>query len=578
MVVMLPANIFADTIITSHITEDTIWDTSGSPYIITGDINIYQNVTLTIDGGVAVKFNQDAGLTIGGQLIAQGTTGDPVTFTSNLSTPAQGDWSGISFVNTAATATYQSDFEYDYNNHQLLLNYLSGSIIEYCVIEYADMGVKGSAVYPCVKSNTFRYCKAAAHFGNSQPDSADPTACDEKWLFFYGNTITQCQTGLEMTTRGNDHAVISANTFSENTRSGILSPGFNIPQAYAWSSGMLLFNNQFINNTDINEGEAVILIDRYGTYQSPPFVLLYNNTITNNVKGFQVLGHLVALHNYIYNNRMDSYIGLYPDGAGCDLGGPAAYLFNNTIQQNGVNASGHGDGIFLQTSHPYWEDTLNEFVINYNNLGNSVWDLFDIYIEPDEDNCAWSQGLEVDATHNYWQTSDPADTIYDSSDDMCAGVVNYEPKLSSAMIPSPLQAHPTLISPANYAEVEQTPPASLEDDLSYTINFSWSPVTGATKYLLCTYGYEYLDNSANNIVEVTNGTSASITSHIEGTEYDHFVHWFVVAGNDSGWGLPSALRHVRVIEPSDNGDPDDPPDAGGGGGGGGGCFIAIAAH
>lgn len=578
MVVLLPADSFADTNITSHITEDTLWDISGSPYIITGDINIYQNATLTIASGATVKFNQDAGLTIGGQLIAQGATSNPVTFTSNLATPEQGVWDGISFVNTAITAEYQSAFEYDYDNHQVLLHYLSGSLIEYCVIEYAEMGVKSTGVFPCIKNNTFRCCSAAVHADNYQPDSDDPSACAEKWLFFHGNTITQCKTGLEMNTRGNDHAVISGNTFSEITRSGIVSPGYNISQAHVWSSGMMIFNNQFINNTDINDGEAVILIDRYDTYQSPPFVFLYNNIITNNIKGVQVLGHLVALHNYIYNNHMDSYVGLYPDGAGCDLGGPAAYLFNNTIQQNGVDTGGHGDGIFLQTSDFNWGDNLNEFVIRYNNLGNSVWDQFDIYIEPDENDCAWSQGLEVDATHNYWQTSDPSDTIYDSSDDMCAGGVNYEPVLASAMIPSPLQAHPTLLSPENYAEVEQTPPASLEDDASYTISFSWSPVTDATKYLLCTYGYEYLDNSANNIVEVTDGTSASITSHIEGTEYDHFVHWYVVAGNDSGWGLPSEVRHVRIIEASEPDDPDDDPDdpSGEGGGGGGGCFIASA--
>ena len=418
--VLLPVITLADTNITNHVTENTVWDTLGSPYIITGEINIYQNVILTIASGVEVKFNQDAELIIGGQLIAMGTIDDPITFTSNTSTPLRGDWNGISFVNTAITATYQSNFEYDYDNHQILLNYLSGSIIENCIIEYADMGVKSAEVYPCVKNNNIKNCNTAVYLDNSKPDTGDPTSGIEQWLYFYGNTIEQCETGLEMNTRGNDHAVISNNTFRENELSGILSPGFNISNAHAWSSGMMIFNNQFINNR-----AAAIMIDRYDTYQSPPFVFLYNNNITYNAKGVQVLGHLVALHNYVYNNRMFSYLSFdyYPDGAGFDLGGPVAYLFNNTIQQNGVDTGGHGDGIFLQTSDFNW-DTLNEFVIKYNNLGNSVWDQFDIYIEPDSNDCSWSKGLNVDASNNYWQTSNPSDHIYDSSDELCAGTAS----------------------------------------------------------------------------------------------------------------------------------------------------------
>jgi len=565
--VLLPVITLADTNITNHVNENAVWDTSGSPYIITGEIHVYQNIKLTITSGVEVKFNQDAELIIGGELIAMGTIDGPITFTSNSSTPLLGDWNGISFMNTAITATYQANFEYDYDNHQILLNYLSGSIIEYCIIEYAAMGVRSAEVYPCVKNNTIRYCETAAFFDNSQSDSGDPTDCTEKWLFFYDNTIDQCETGLEMNTRGNDHAVISNNTFSENTLSGILSPGYNISDAHAWSSGMMIFNNQFINNT-----AAAIMIDRYDTYQSPPFVFLYNNNISYNAKGVQVLGHLVALHNYVYNNRLLSYLtDHYPDGAGFDLGGPAAYLFNNTIQQNGVDTGGHGDGISLQTSDFNW-DALNKFVIKYNNLGNSVWDQFDIYIEP-EDDCSWSKELEVDATNNYWQTSNPSDTIYDYSDHVCAGIVQFEPTASSVMIPSPIQAHPTILSPANYFEVEM--PTGDCSGAPFSINFSWSSVPTATKYLLCTYGYIYLDISANNVIEIKNATSADITFFNNSSSEDYFVHWFVVAGNENGWGLPSEIRHISMVEPPDGNDDVPQNNPSGGSGDDGSCFIAT---
>ncbi|ONI66219.1 hypothetical protein CSIV_03800 [Microbacterium sp. CSI-V] len=69
--------------ITSDITADTAWTpTVPTVYVISSPISVTSGATLTVGGAATVKFKEDAGLSISGSLVAHGTTGTPVTFTS----------------------------------------------------------------------------------------------------------------------------------------------------------------------------------------------------------------------------------------------------------------------------------------------------------------------------------------------------------------------------------------------------------------------------------------------------------------------------------------------------------------
>ena len=77
---------------------NTTWTLAASPYIVQGSVFIPTGITLTIQPGVEVQF--DGGGFIlransGGTLDAQGTAAQPITFTSAISVPHAGDWSGI---------------------------------------------------------------------------------------------------------------------------------------------------------------------------------------------------------------------------------------------------------------------------------------------------------------------------------------------------------------------------------------------------------------------------------------------------------------------------------------------------
>ncbi|MBI3009900.1 MAG: hypothetical protein HYY57_02825, partial [Candidatus Omnitrophica bacterium] len=127
----------------------------GLPYIVTSTININYSIsntlkTLTLQPGVTLKFAANTGLTTGAYgsnfpaaLIAQGTSTQPITFTTSSATPAPGQWSGLAFYSGTTAAT----------------------ILDYCIIEYGGAGSNTANLYasgasPTIRHTTVRYSSA----------------------------------------------------------------------------------------------------------------------------------------------------------------------------------------------------------------------------------------------------------------------------------------------------------------------------------------------------------------------------------------------------------------------------------
>ncbi len=92
-----------------HITTNTVWDLSHSPYIVDGDIIIDAGIQLTIDTGVSVKFNTTDNANLGSQPTkiefivsnnAKLKLNGLVSFVSNSGTPSRSDWYGIVLQNS----------------------------------------------------------------------------------------------------------------------------------------------------------------------------------------------------------------------------------------------------------------------------------------------------------------------------------------------------------------------------------------------------------------------------------------------------------------------------------------------
>lgn len=72
------------------IAVNTVWGPGGSPYIVTSSVTINNGVTLTVQSGVTVKFNDAQYMLVYGTLNATSAT-----FTSNNAIPTPGIWSYI---------------------------------------------------------------------------------------------------------------------------------------------------------------------------------------------------------------------------------------------------------------------------------------------------------------------------------------------------------------------------------------------------------------------------------------------------------------------------------------------------
>jgi hypothetical protein len=82
---------------------DTTWDTAGSPYVVSGTVDVAAGVTLTVQAGVVVKFSgTTAKISVSGALRAAGTVASPVVFTSYQDDSAAGDTNGDESATTGA--------------------------------------------------------------------------------------------------------------------------------------------------------------------------------------------------------------------------------------------------------------------------------------------------------------------------------------------------------------------------------------------------------------------------------------------------------------------------------------------
>jgi len=107
----------------SSVDRAVTWGSLDAPYHVEFLLDINEGITLTINPGVVVKASgpNDA-ITINGTLLADGTSSDPIYFTSlqddtvggdtngdgNASTPVPGDWAGLVFLSTSTDSVLDS--------------------------------------------------------------------------------------------------------------------------------------------------------------------------------------------------------------------------------------------------------------------------------------------------------------------------------------------------------------------------------------------------------------------------------------------------------------------------------------
>jgi len=111
--------------------KSATWKHHGVPYVVERNLSVPDGEVLTLEQGCQLKFGEGQSVTVKGKLKAQGTTDQPIVFTSikddsaggdsngdgGLSKPSPGDWGRLYFDNADI-----------------------GTLLEYCVIRYAGKG------------------------------------------------------------------------------------------------------------------------------------------------------------------------------------------------------------------------------------------------------------------------------------------------------------------------------------------------------------------------------------------------------------------------------------------------------
>ena len=132
LLIILPFTTAAQTNVSGGIYQNTVWTVANSPYIVTGEVNLFTDYTLTIEPGVTVKFNDDAMLDCRGTLVAIGTATDSITFTSNAVDPVRGSWRGIK----VSGPNYQTGF-----TNQVRMEYCKGMYaVNFIDLDHAYQG------------------------------------------------------------------------------------------------------------------------------------------------------------------------------------------------------------------------------------------------------------------------------------------------------------------------------------------------------------------------------------------------------------------------------------------------------
>lgn len=518
----------AQTYVSGLISANTTWTLTGSPYIVIGNILVDNGVILTINAGITVKFDSLMALQIDGELIARGDNSNKITFTSNQSTSTRGDWGFILFSNTSIDASFD-----------ISGNYISGSILEYCVIEYAGGGtsVQGAVVMddalPFINYSTIQHSAMSGIYASNLMGSLKITNNDIGDNLYSGIRVS------------GGYAIISKNSIHDNYAADYGGGGI-----FTMSNTSEIFNNSIVNNMAhgyaaggggggiyIREGTSTIskniikknsLIDTLAGEGGG--ILIYynctatisNNDITNNKAGYGGGIYSIEATSAIFNNIISDNKAYISGG----IYGDANNISNNSIINNSAQ---NGSAIFTAYNAISGHYTYNTFVgnkstgtapvntinisslplFNYNNIFNNTA-TYELY------NGTASTSAHLDARNNWWGIfSDPQiqGKIYDWFDDASLGIADYSPFSTIIRTDAPISPPAGSNIVASTGQISLNWSANTEPDIA-----------GYKVYWGTTNDYPYA-----NSVDVGNVTSYTITGLPAGTYFANLTAYDISA-------------------------------------------------
>jgi hypothetical protein len=148
---------------------DYTWGADGiTTYLLNSNISVNEGVTMTILPGTTVlsycgTYPCNRSLLVDGTLIAQGTSGEPILFSSAADTPNKGDWGQIHLSNTSVnsvldyiTVEYGGYRPIPYNDDANIYASTSSLLIDHCTTRHSSTeGMRIQNASPTVRNIQF---------------------------------------------------------------------------------------------------------------------------------------------------------------------------------------------------------------------------------------------------------------------------------------------------------------------------------------------------------------------------------------------------------------------------------------
>jgi parallel beta-helix repeat protein len=302
---------------------DIYWNAT-EVHFITENYVIPVGSTLNIEAGASIVFEGPYSIFIEGSLLADGSIGNPILFTSGEDYETPGDWGSVQFNSTSGTT----------------------SSISYSVLEYAEVGIRCEGSSPSIRNNNItKTLFSAIHSINSNSAIENNSIFENNGhgirsvgsnLILYGNTISD---------NGWDGVIIEASVSPYLTKNVITSNGYD--GVHIYGSEVDIVSNEI----SFNEHNGVLL-------DGSQNATLYDNRITNNSwHGVNSIGsQSLSTRNIISDN-----------GASSDFSGLRIHDSGSQIIENYV-ANNRGNAILFEESTG---EILNNSLIG-NNIGISL--------------------------------------------------------------------------------------------------------------------------------------------------------------------------------------------------------------
>ena len=135
----------AQTFVNGNISSNTTWTVANSPYVVNGSLTVDDNITLTIEPGVIVKFIDNVQMTVSGALVANGTQNDTIYFTSYKDDSIGGDTNGDGSATSPSPGDWRRIYFSDAD---------AGTSIDFCRFKYAGRATSGYPLLDFYNSNS----------------------------------------------------------------------------------------------------------------------------------------------------------------------------------------------------------------------------------------------------------------------------------------------------------------------------------------------------------------------------------------------------------------------------------------